>query len=221
VLAKILRQAGDFTATAARQQRDDLGVGGQIEQRARGGAVNLDRNGIGERVSHELRGHTLALVEPLLERQQAQHQIDRLVNAPYAALPPGPHLRTDVLHRRNPRRVEPRREPQVGVGRVDPDEHIGACGEEGPAQTRQQAEQARQLLEYLEESHHGERLGGLPDLAAGGAHLGTRDAEELHVRLDSPQRLHQSGPERVSRRLSRHEPYLEQGPTARGCASCV
>jgi hypothetical protein len=41
-------------------------------------------------------------------------------------------------------------EAQIGVGSVDSDEHVGACGDEGAAQTRQETQQARQLLEDFE-----------------------------------------------------------------------
>ena len=65
-------------------------------------------------------------------------------------------------------------------------------------------------LEDLEQPHDRERFGGFPDLAAGGTHLGTRDAEELRVRFDSPKRFDQPGSERVPRRLPRDQPDFER-----------
>jgi hypothetical protein len=71
--------------------------------------------------------------------------------------------------------------------RIDADEHIGPRREKRRADAREQAQQARQIAQDLEQSHDGQRLGGLPDLAAGGLHFGTGDAEEFGIRRAPPQ----------------------------------
>ena len=63
----------------------------------------------------------------------------------------------------------------------------------------------RQLAQHVEQPHDGERLGGLPHLATGGAHLRPRDAEELRFGLAPAQRLDEACAQRISRRLPRDQ----------------
>jgi hypothetical protein len=182
----------------------------QPKRRPGGCAVALHRDGIGKRVADEFRPHALFVVKALLEGQEAEHQVDRVAHAPHPALAPRPELRAHVLHRRNARRVQTPREPQVEVRRVDADEHVRALRLEGAPQPQPQPQQARQVAQHLEQPHHGERFGRLPHLAARVAHLRPGDAEEACLGVECPQRPDQARPERVARRLAGHQSHPQR-----------
>src|SRR5690606_34816284 len=95
--------------------------------RTRLGGIEVRRNSIGKRVTDELCAHTVLVVELLLEREQAQNEIDCLADRANAPLPPRPDLGADVLHGGDSGRLDARREPSAELLRNDP---------EGPVRTR-------------------------------------------------------------------------------------
>jgi hypothetical protein len=111
------------------------------------------------------------------------------------------------LHRRNTRLAQATRQSQVGIRRIDADEHVGSRGEEPIADACQQSQQARQMAQNLKKPHDRERLGRLPHLAPRRLHFGPGHAEKLGVRHKAAQRIDQIGTQRVARRFSRHQTH--------------
>ena len=103
---EVRRETRHLAVPAAGQQGDDLGAGLEPERRARLRPIDFEGDRVRERMPDELCGHAPVVVELLLEGQQAQHQVDRSVNAVHPALPPRPHLRAHVLHRRDAGRTQ-------------------------------------------------------------------------------------------------------------------
>ncbi len=101
--------------------------------------------------------------------------------------------------------MQGRREAQVELGRVDPDEDIRTALEHRAADPRPQRQQARQVVQDLEQSHHGELLGVGEALAAGGLHARARHADEARARRALADRRHQRGAEVVARGLAGDE----------------
>ncbi len=162
----------------AGQQRDVRAVGVEPQRRARRVRIQVQRNLIGERMADEHGAHAVLVVEALLERQQAQHQIDRAADRPHAPLAPRPDLRADVLHGADPARLQARRDPQVELLGVDADVDVGPLRKHAREQVAANAQQARQMRQDLEQPHHGEIFGALPGLAARGNHARPCDAGE-------------------------------------------
>jgi hypothetical protein len=141
--SEIQTQALDLSEPAAGQQRDDAALRVDAKGGARGGAVDLQRNLVGERMTDEARLHGVARVEIDLEGQQAQHQIHRSGDVPDPALTPRPHLRADVLHGAQAALLEPAREAQIEFRRIDADEGERLPGQDFTTQPAAQPEQAR------------------------------------------------------------------------------
>ena len=74
------------------------------------GTIGAQRELIGERVPHETRFDAVARVERRLEGQQTKNSVAGARDVVHAPLPPRPHLRTDVLHRAQTRRLQAARE---------------------------------------------------------------------------------------------------------------
>jgi hypothetical protein len=216
-----------FAAPAARQQGDDLRRPVQSQGHTRGRPVDLQRDGIRQRMSHELGPHAMLIIETLFKGQQAQHQIHRFMNGARPALTPGPHLRTDVLHSRVPGSAQIVRQPQIEFGGVDADEHIGFGGEEALPDVRPQTQQARQIAQDFEQPHDGQGLRRFPDFASRVLHLRTGNPEELGVRSETAQGADQVRAQRVAGRLSRHQTHTQwygrgrrHGFSERCCVRC-
>ena len=172
----------DFAAPAAGQHREHARVRGDAELRARRGAIDLERNLVGERMADEGGTYAVFAIEIRLEREQAQHQVHRLADRAHAPLAPGPHLRTHVLHRGETVALELPRQPQVEFLVVDADEHIGPPLENLLPQPGAQPHEARQMRDHLGEAHHRELVDVVPGRATGGPHLRAGDTGELGVR---------------------------------------
>ena len=198
-------EPGNLARPAAGQHRDDAACIRQAERAPCGRRVRLERKLVGERVPDEDRAQARRVVHAALERQQAQHQVEEARHARRAPAPPGPDLRTHVLHRPQSRRVQRGREPEVELRRVDADEDIRAAFEHRAADSRAQRQQARQVMQDLEQAHHGELLGVGKALAAGGLHARTRDPDEARARRTLPDRGHQRRAQVVARGLAGDE----------------
>ena len=111
-------------------------LGVEPEFGARRGAIDLERNLVGERVTDECRAYAMFAIEIRFEREQAQHQVHRRADGAHAPLPPGPDLRAHVLHGGKAGALELSREPQIEFLVVDADEHVGTPVEDLPAQLR-------------------------------------------------------------------------------------
>ncbi len=199
-----------FARPAARQHGDDGPRVRQSERAPRRGAVRFERQLVGERMADEDRAQACGVVHAALERQQAQHEVEEARHARRAPAPPGPDLRAHVLHRPQARRMQRRREAEVELGRVDPDEDIRTAFEQRAADPRAQRQQARQVMQDLEQSHHGELLGIGEALAAGGLHARPRHADEARARRALADRRHQRGAQVVARGLAGDEADRER-----------
>ena len=211
-------RAGGRTKGAARRVTSPIRLPGssatsgasasQPERGARGGAVGLERNLVGQRMADELGAHVVRRVELGLERQQAQHQVDSAV--PIVRTRPCRHAHTCGLTYctvRMPAALSPLREAQVELRGVDADEHVRARRQEARAQRRAQPQQARQVREHLREPHDRELIGGAQRLAACGQHLRTRRRRRTRARGTRARRAAISAaPEGVPGMLARNDP---------------
>ena len=154
----------------------------EAEREARGQRRRVERDAIGERMADEDRAHRVRVVEAAFERQDAEHEVDRLADRPHASLAPRPDLRAHVLHGRDALRLELPRDAQVEFGRVDADEHVGPLADQAGDQVATQAQQPRQVPEDLGEPHHRELVGRVPGLATGIDHARARDAVATQAR---------------------------------------
>ena len=75
-------------------------------------------------------------------------------------------------------------EPEIEVRRVDADKHIRRIRSPAIDERATQSEQPRQYLDRLDQPHHGQGIGGLPDIATGLAHRRTGDTFHLDRRID-------------------------------------
>ena len=142
--------------------------------------------------------HRVLAIKIGLEREQAQNQIAAFGDAAYAALPPGPDGRTDVVHGLDATLAQSPLQPQIEIRRVDADHAAGAVVAEALHQFRPQAKQARQLLDHFGQAHHRQRVDGLDGLTTGGDHARTGHAIELCLRIDATQGSDQGGAEDIT-----------------------
>ncbi len=198
-------EPGNLRTTAARKHRHRGRAGVETQGCARGTRRRFERNAIGKRVADEHRSHVVRVVEPAFERQHAEHEIDGLADGAHPALPPCPHLRTDVLHRRNTLRLELGRDAEIEFGRVDADEDVGSRGEQSRDEVAAQAQQARQVPHDLGETHDREFVGRYPGLTARLHHARSGHAECTQRRLPRVQCAQQSAAEVVARGLAGDE----------------
>jgi hypothetical protein len=158
-----------------------------------------------------------------LERKQAQHQVHGLADGANPTLPPGPHLRTHVLHGFETGAFQLARQAKIEFLVVDADEHVGPPVNEPAAQLRAQAQQTRQVGQHFGETHDGQGFDVVPGLAPRGAHPGSRDAGVFGVRKAALQCGDERGAQRISRGFARHQCNTQEvSPgqlNARGCAS--
>ena len=183
---------------------------GKSERAPRRSAVRFERQLVGERVADEDRAQAGGVVDAALERQQAQHEVEEARHARRAPAPPGPDLRAHVLHRPQARGMQRGREAEVELGRVDADEDVRTAFEQCAADARAQRQQARQVVQDLEQSHHGEFLGVGEALAAGGLHARPRHADEARARRALADRRHQRGAQVVAGGLAGDEADRER-----------
>ncbi len=108
-----------------------------------------------------------------------------------------------------------RASPQIEFRGIDADEHVGLLTQELAPDARAQLEQARQIAQNLKQPHDRKRFGRLPDLAAGGLHFRTRDAEEPRAGCEPLECLDERRTERVARRLARHQTHPQRRRHAR------
>jgi len=90
-------------------------------------------------------------------------------------------------------------EPEVEVRGIDADEYVRPPCEHAFADIRAQAQQARQVVQHLDEAHDREFAAVVPAIQAGRAHGGAADAGEFGVGMALPQFLDQAGAEQVAR----------------------
>ena len=96
-------------------------------------------------------------------------------------------------------KIELRREPQVELLRVHAHVDVGPLREYAGPQTAPDAQQARQVRQDLEQSHHGELFRALPRLATRGDHARPGDAGEPCAGQARTQRFDQVRAEVVAR----------------------
>ena len=78
-----------------------------------------------QRMAHPLDRHTCALVDLDLEGKDDQHAVGDALHRLHPSRPPRPQLRADVVHDRHAELAHRMGEPEIEVGEVDRDEHIG------------------------------------------------------------------------------------------------
>ena len=115
------------------------------------------------------------------------------------------------MHGADAARLELALDPEVEVGRIDADVHIGLEFEHAPAQRAAQRQQARQVAQHLGQAHHGQFLGRPPRLQPRRHHARAADAGAAHAGQARAQRLDQAGAEQVAGRFAGHQ------HDARGC----
>src|SRR5687768_4621624 len=98
-----------------------------------------------------------------------------------------------------------RRDAEVELGRVDPDEGVRTAFQHRAADPRAQGEQARQVMQDLEQPHHRQLLGMGESLATGGLHARTRDADEARAGRALADGRDQCGAQVVARGLAGDE----------------
>ena len=92
------------------------------------------RRQLDQRMADEFHRHTGGAIQIHFERKDHEHPVDVLLHRLHAAGPPRPQLRADVIHDRNPERVDRGHEPEVEVREIDRDEDVGprACAPRRP-----------------------------------------------------------------------------------------
>jgi hypothetical protein len=105
----------DFSAPTPRQHCEHAIFGAELEFGSRRGAIDFQRNLVGERVTDESGAYAMLAIEIRFEREQAQHQVHRLADGAHAPLAPGPDLRTHVLDRGRPARLSCRASPDCSL----------------------------------------------------------------------------------------------------------
>ena len=188
---EIRAQSRDFPLPAARQQRNDLAIAREAKRFARGPRIEVHGDLIGERMPDEFGAHRVRLIELLLERQEAQDQVDGASDRAHAPLTPRPDLRTDVLHRAHAPRLQFRRKSQVELLGVDADINRRPLLQDMLDELAPNAKQARQMRQNFNQPHHRQTLGPLPRFTTRSDHLRTGDAREPGVRKARAQRLDQ------------------------------
>ena len=123
-LQKQQAQLAQFTVTTARHQRNDLLVLTQPQIAARGGSIRFEWYLIRQGMAYATYRHAMTPVDLLLERKQSEHQVGRFLNSQNTLFTPGPHRRTDVVHRGNARFAQTKLYAQCKIRGVDANEHI-------------------------------------------------------------------------------------------------
>jgi hypothetical protein len=201
-LCKRTCKPADFRSAAAGQQREQRAIGIDTQCGTGGGPVDFERNFVGEWMADEFRVDAVLTIKVGFERQHAQHLVDRCLDAVDARLPPGPHLRTDILNRLDAGRAQPRGERQIEIRRIDAAEQVRWIGQQARGELPPQLQQARQVSEHLGQPHDRQLLGAIPGIAAGGPHFRPGDTNETHARCTGLERLNQAGPQRIAGRLA-------------------
>src|SRR6185312_9625170 len=166
----------DLGKAATGKQRDDRYRALDPELAPGVWLIDVERNLVGERMADEDGPYAVAPVELRLEGQQAEHEVARPRDELHAVLAPRPHLRTDELHGRQSRAAQLRGEAEIERGCVDADEHVRPLAFEAFLQASAKQGEPRQLLQRLEQPHHGKLVCLRPGLAALGRHARARDA---------------------------------------------
>lgn len=118
-------QTRDFPHSTSRQQGDECPLDRQPQCASRAIAIALERDLVGEWMSDIAHRDTRLAQKGLLEREDAQHQIDSAPNRLDPTGTPGPDGRADQMYGADTTLAQAPLQPQVEVGRVDTDEDIG------------------------------------------------------------------------------------------------
>ena len=102
------------------------GLAGSSPSRVRNGVARLRRlRHVEQRMAHPLDRDAGAPVDLLLERKDDQHAVGDALHGLHPSRPPGPQLRADVVDDRHAELAHRVRQPEIEVGKVDRDEHVG------------------------------------------------------------------------------------------------
>ena len=117
------------------------------------GVELLARDFIEERMPDVFRLDAALVVPRFLERQRAEHVIDKAPHLGDAPAGPGPKLRRHEVEHRNALGVRTPRDPPVEAGVIDQDDRIGPMLAKVAIRLRNQAHDVRQAGEDLAEAH--------------------------------------------------------------------
>ena len=202
-------QAGQLVRPAAWQQRHDRT--GRIEAEFAGERepVRPRCRQLEQRMAHEAHVHALRAIQRLLEREDHQHPIDQRLHRLHAARAPRPQLRADVVDDRDAQRLDGAHQPEVEIGIVDEDQHVGPLFARGRHELLIGGPGSRQHLQRLGEAGDREppEVGDQPRARAG--ELFAAEPERLEFRVASPQRFDERAGIEVAGRLAarNHDPH--------------
>jgi len=171
----------DFAEPAARQQREDRPVPRFAERVARGSAIRLQRDRVGQRMADEHGIDPVARVDRRLHREQAEHAICAGGDLRRARFAPGPHRRAHVVHGAYAALLEPAFDAEVEVGRVDADEDVGLPVQHALAKRPAQLQETGQVGQHFGQAHHRQFARIEPGVHAGRAHRIAADAGEFRI----------------------------------------
>ena len=169
-------QVLDLGLTAAGQQCDDHRVVVQVEHAPGGGAVDVGRNLVGQRMADVGGGDAGLAVDGFLEGKDQQHVVDGLADLVDALASPGPDRRADEVVGAHAGGTQLHLQAKVEIGRIDADEGPGRPAQQALTQLPAHPQQARQCPDGGAVAVHGQPLGGPPGLEALGLHAGAADA---------------------------------------------
>src|SRR5262245_59184709 len=107
-------------------------------------------------MSHEGDGHPLLPIEPLFEREDDEHALDRTPYLAHATAPPRPHLRRDVVDDGNSAALQLGSEPQVEVGVIDEYGQVRPLAVHFREHAPEDAAEPPKMTHDLEEAHDGQ-----------------------------------------------------------------
>ncbi|MNH15172.1 hypothetical protein D3C79_747810 [compost metagenome] len=95
------------------------------------------------------------------------------------------------------------------IRRIDTDEHIRACFDQGLDQCLAPLEQLTQATQHLDQAHHRQALHREVRHQALGLHQWATDPNETDLRMTCLESTHQSGAKNIAAGLTRHQRYTE------------
>ena len=187
---------------AARHDRHHPRIVGDVQLRARGRHVGLERNHLGQRMPDIGHRHAGGAVDRFLEGKDHQHVRDGALDLLDASAAPGPDLGADEVDRRDAFSAQLFLQAQVEARVVGADEGGRALAQQAVAQRVLDALDLAVARNDLEQAAHGERLDR--DVAEQSLldHAWAADAVETHVRQLRTQARHEARGEHVAGHLA-------------------
>ncbi len=149
--------------------------------RATSGAAFGSASLVEERVSDELRAHTVPLEQRRFEREDGEDAVAVAPQLAGPALPPGPHLRRDVVEDPPPLPPGAPGQPQVQPRVVDRKKQPHILPHEETPDPALQSEEARQAPQNLHPPHDRQLIQPGEPRHSGRVHLAAANAEQPRV----------------------------------------